>query len=270
MQVSMTVNGQPRSADVEPRMLLVDFLRDTLDLTGTKIGCETSQCGSCTILLDGVSVKSCTVLAVQADGSTITTIEGIAQNGELNPLQEGFWEKHGLQCGFCTPGMVTSLVDLLQRNATPTEPDIRAWLEGNLCRCTGYHNVVQAVYYAIQKMKSPVHLVADTPGKQLYQRQVNYLLAGDADGMVDNNYHDDAIVVAHEFVVKGREALKAHFREYLKWVRIQEVKSTDKFTETDNTIFFEATVRSNHGVVKVFDIWVLNDGKIQYHFTGVR
>ncbi len=270
MQVSMTVNGNKHSGDVEPRILLVDFLRDSLELTGTKVGCETSQCGSCTVLLDGASVKSCTLLAVQADGSDITTVEGMAQNGHLSPIQEGFWEKHGLQCGFCTPGMAVSVLDLLRQNPNPSEAEVRQWLEGNLCRCTGYQNVVRAVHYAAQKMKSSVHMVADTPAKTFYERQVEFLLKGDAEGLVDNNYHDDAMVVSHEFVVKGKEALKEHFRQYLKWVHIQEVKSTDKFTEADNTIFFEATVRSNFGIVHVFDVWVLNDGKIKYHFTGVK
>jgi len=138
---------------VEPRTLLVYYLRDQLNLTGTHVGCDTSQCGACTILMDGVSVKSCTVLAAQADGADITTIEGLAQDGNLHPLQEGFWEKHGLQCGFCTPGMIMSACDLLQRNPNPTEAEIRHGLEGNLCRCTGYQNIVKAVQYAAAKMR---------------------------------------------------------------------------------------------------------------------
>jgi aerobic carbon-monoxide dehydrogenase small subunit len=270
MQVSLTVNGSSHTADVEPRVLLAEVLRDSLGLTGTKIGCETSQCGSCTVLLNGTSVKSCSLLAVQAEGSEITTIEGIAENGHLNAVQEGFWEKHGLQCGFCTPGMVMSIVDLLRANPDPSEADVREWLQGNLCRCTGYQNVVNAVQYAARKMQSSVNLVADTPAKEIYQRQVDFMLKGDAEGLVDSNYHDDAMVVSHEFVVKGKDALKEHFRQYLKWVHIQEVKSTDHFTEADNTIFFEATVRSNFGIVRVFDVWVLNDGKIRYHFTGIK
>jgi aerobic carbon-monoxide dehydrogenase small subunit len=153
MQISLTVNRQTYNLDVMAQMLLVDVLRTTLGLTGTKVGCDTGRCGTCTILLDGVSVKSCTMLAAQADGSELLTIEGLAQNGRLHPLQEGFWEKHGLQCGFCTPGMVMSLLDLLQRNASPSEGEIRNWLEGNLCRCTGYHNVVRAVQYAAEKMQ---------------------------------------------------------------------------------------------------------------------
>jgi len=137
-------------------VLLVDFLRETLGLTGTKIGCDTGQCGTCTVLLDGRSVKSCTMLAVQADGAEVTTIEGLSQEGQLHALQEGFWEMHGVQCGFCTPGMVMALTDLLRHNAHPSERAIRDWLEGNLCRCTGYHNIVRAVQYAAEKLQRSV------------------------------------------------------------------------------------------------------------------
>jgi aerobic carbon-monoxide dehydrogenase small subunit len=151
--ISVTVNGKAHQGEVEPRTLLVHYLRDTLGLTGTHIGCDTSQCGACTVTMDGVSVKSCTVLAAQADGAQITTIEGLAQNGNLHPIQEGFWERHGLQCGFCTPGMIMSAQDLLQRNSNPSEEEIRHALEGNLCRCTGYHNIVRAVQYAAAKMR---------------------------------------------------------------------------------------------------------------------
>ncbi|MCW5853155.1 MAG: (2Fe-2S)-binding protein [Anaerolineae bacterium] len=151
--VNITVNGQQYSHEVEPRLLLVHYLRDVLGMTGTHVGCDTSQCGACTVHIDGVAVKSCTVLAVQADGSRITTIEGLATDGQLHPLQEGFWEKHGLQCGFCTPGMIMSAADLLKRNPNPSEEEIRLGLEGNICRCTGYHNIVRAVQYAAEKMK---------------------------------------------------------------------------------------------------------------------
>lgn len=151
--INVTVNGTEHEADVEPRMLLVDFLRDELDLTGTHVGCDTSQCGACTVHLDGTSVKACTLLAVQADGHEVTTIEGIAENGALHPLQEGFKEKHGLQCGFCTPGMIMSAADLLEHNPDPNEAEIREALEGNYCRCTGYHNIVKAVQYAAKKMR---------------------------------------------------------------------------------------------------------------------
>ena len=146
--VSMTVNGKVRKAQVEPRLLLVHFLREQLHLTGTHIGCDTSQCGACTVLVDGRSAKSCTLFAVQTDGSTITTIEGLAANGELHPLQEGFWEEHGLQCGFCTPGFLMTLTALLRENPDPSEGDVRFALAGNICRCTGYSQLIEAALAA--------------------------------------------------------------------------------------------------------------------------
>jgi carbon-monoxide dehydrogenase small subunit len=152
-QISMTVNGRVRRATVEPRMLLVHFLREHLNLTGTHIGCDTTQCGACTIILDGRSAKSCTIFAAQADGSTITTIEGLATEGQLHPLQEGFWEEHGLQCGYCTPGMIMSAVNLLSENPQPTEREIREGIAGNLCRCTGYQHIVNAIQHAANKSK---------------------------------------------------------------------------------------------------------------------
>lgn len=152
MKIEVTVNGEHQSYDVEPRMLLVHFLRDVVGLTGTHVGCETSLCGACSVMLNGDAVKSCTVLAVQAHGAEITTIEGLAQNGELHPIQEGFWECHGLQCGFCTPGMIIAAHQLLERNPKPSEADIRRGIEGNLCRCTGYQHIVDAVQYASKKM----------------------------------------------------------------------------------------------------------------------
>lgn len=152
-KITVEVNGKSYTKTVESRTLLVHFLRDTLGLTGTNVGCETSLCGACTIIMDGQSVKACTQLAVQADGASVTTIEGLAQNGDLHPIQEGFWEKHGLQCGYCTPGMIMASCDLLQNNPNPSEAEIRHGLEGNLCRCTGYHNIVKAVQYAADKMK---------------------------------------------------------------------------------------------------------------------
>jgi carbon-monoxide dehydrogenase small subunit len=150
--VSITVNGSRRKHSVEARLLLVHYLRETLGLTGTNVGCDTSQCGSCTVLLDGKAVKSCTVLAVQADGSSVTTIEGLAKNGQLHPLQNAFWEKHGLQCGFCTPGMILTACDLIANNPKPTETEIRHGLEGNYCRCTGYQNIVAAVREGATRM----------------------------------------------------------------------------------------------------------------------
>ena len=148
--VAVTVNGERREAEVEPRQLLVYFLRDQLGLTGTNVGCDTSSCGACTVLVDGESVKSCTVLAVQADGCEVTTIEGLAENGELHPVQRAFHEQHALQCGYCTPGFVLAAVSLLHENPHPSEDEIRHGLEGNLCRCTGYHNIVKAVQAAAE------------------------------------------------------------------------------------------------------------------------
>ena len=143
--IALVVNGQRRELDVEPRRLLVQVLREDLDLTGTHVGCDTSQCGACTVHVDGQAVKSCTMLAVQADGSEVRTIEGMATDGELHPLQAAFWEKHGLQCGFCTPGMIMAADDLLQRTTDPSDDEIRHAIEGNICRCTGYHNIVAAI-----------------------------------------------------------------------------------------------------------------------------
>jgi carbon-monoxide dehydrogenase small subunit len=150
--VSMTVNGEARQAEIEPRTLLVQFLRDTLGLTGTHVGCETSQCGACTVLVDGQAVKSCTVLAAQADGAQVTTIEGLAPRGMLHPVQQAFWDEHGLQCGYCTPGMVLSSYALLQVDPNPSESTIRHALEGNICRCTGYVNIIKAVQSAAERL----------------------------------------------------------------------------------------------------------------------
>jgi aerobic carbon-monoxide dehydrogenase small subunit len=150
--VSITVNGQARQSEVEPRTLLVQYLRETLGLTGTHVGCDTSQCGACTVLLDGQAVKACTVLAVQADGQQVTTIEGLARDGDLHPLQRAFWEEHGLQCGFCTPGMIMTAADFLARVPDPTDAQIRHALEGNLCRCTGYQHIVNSVRSAARKL----------------------------------------------------------------------------------------------------------------------
>jgi carbon-monoxide dehydrogenase small subunit len=172
VEIHLSVNGVPHQDEVEPRLLLVHYLRETLGLTGTHVGCDTSQCGACTVLLDGASVKSCTVLAVQADGAEITTIEGVARDGVMHPVQEAFHQEHGLQCGFCTPGMVMSTIDMLQKTPHPTEEQIRAGLEGNLCRCTGYHNIVKAVKAAADKMseatpaepvRAPIHTPIGVP-----------------------------------------------------------------------------------------------------------
>ena len=157
--ISVTINGEQRAADVESRLLLVHFIRETLGLTGTHIGCETTSCGACTVLLDGKAVKSCTIFAVQADGRQIMTVEGLAQGGQLHPIQEGFFEKHGLQCGFCTPGMMMTAYALLEQNHDPSEEQIRWGISGNLCRCTGYVNIVEAIRYAAEKM----HGTAEAP-----------------------------------------------------------------------------------------------------------
>ena len=154
--ITLTVNGKTVSAEVEGRTLLVDFLREHLSLTGTHVGCDTSNCGACVVHVDGLSVKSCTFLAAQADGCEVKTIEGMANGDQLHPIQEGFKEKHGLQCGFCTPGMVMTAADLLNKNPQPTEDEIRRALEGNFCRCTGYHNIVEAIQYAADKMQQQV------------------------------------------------------------------------------------------------------------------
>ena len=154
--INVNVNGHVHHHAVEPRLLLVQYLRDVLRLTGTHVGCDTSSCGSCTILMNGKATKSCTLFAVQAADAKITTIEGLAQNGELHPLQQGFKECHGLQCGFCTPGMIMTSMELLQRNPDPSEEEIRIFLEGNFCRCTGYHNIVKSVQWAANKMKREV------------------------------------------------------------------------------------------------------------------
>ncbi len=151
VSINLKVNGAEQAADVEPRMLLVHFLREQLGLTGTHVGCDTSQCGACTVLVDGKSAKSCTLFAVQADGSDITTIEGVGAGGELHPVQEGFWEEHGLQCGYCTPGMIMSSINLLNENKNPSEQEIREGISGNFCRCTGYQHIVNAIKYAANK-----------------------------------------------------------------------------------------------------------------------
>ena len=150
--ITLTVNGEPQSATIDSRLLLVHYIREQLNLTGTHIGCDTTSCGACTVLVDGRAIKSCTMFAVQADGRAIQTIEGVAADGQLHPLQEGFWEQHGLQCGFCTPGMIMSAKALLEKNPDPTEEEIRWGISGNLCRCTGYQNIVKAIQYAAAKL----------------------------------------------------------------------------------------------------------------------
>jgi aerobic carbon-monoxide dehydrogenase small subunit len=153
MRVNVTINGERRADVVEARMLLVHYIREVVGLTGTHVGCESTLCGACTVLMDGKAVKSCTILAAQADSATVTTVEGLARDGAYHPLQQGFWEEHGLQCGYCTPGMMMAAADLLNRNSDPSEAEIRHAIEGNLCRCTGYQHIVNAIQYAARKMR---------------------------------------------------------------------------------------------------------------------
>jgi aerobic carbon-monoxide dehydrogenase small subunit len=154
MRVNFTINGKQREDEIDSRMLLVHYLREVAELTGTHVGCETTLCGACTVLLDGKAVKSCTVLAAMANGGAITTVEGLASDGKLHPIQEGFWEEHGLQCGYCTPGMMMAAADLLNRNTNPSESEIRHALEGNLCRCTGYQHIIKAIQFAAEKIRA--------------------------------------------------------------------------------------------------------------------
>lgn len=154
VRIELTVNGEKRTGEVEPRMLLVHFIREVLGLTGTHVGCDTSNCGACTVIVDGKAVKSCTMFAVQANGSEILTVEGLARDGKLHPIQEGFWEKHGLQCGYCTPGMMMAAYELLKNNPNPSEEEIRMGISGNLCRCTGYVKIVEAIRYAAEKLRT--------------------------------------------------------------------------------------------------------------------
>ena len=158
--ITVNVNGQDQTEEVDSRLLLVHFIRENLSLTGTHIGCDTTSCGACTVMVDGRSVKSCTMFAVQANGKSVETIEGVANGAELHPLQEGFWEKHGLQCGYCTPGMIISAKHLLSKNANPSEDEIRKGISGNLCRCTGYNKIVEAIQYAAEKMNAPEEATA--------------------------------------------------------------------------------------------------------------
>jgi carbon-monoxide dehydrogenase small subunit len=269
MKVSLNVNRQSHTADVEPRLLLVDLLRDQLGLTGTKVGCDTGQCGACVILMDGVSVKSCALLAVQAEGSDITTIEGLSEFGHLNPLQAGFQAMHAVQCGFCTPGMIVSLTDLIARNLDASEAEIRTWLAGNLCRCTGYENVVLAVKAARDIGHNPAKILADSPLKQVYERYSTHVQAGDLDALLAE-YSQDAILTTFEGVISGQEALKRYFQDYLPAHRDEVVLSTDKFIEALNGFYIEATLRSDGKITHIYNAFVVNDGKITHQFASVK
>lgn len=270
MRVSLTVNHQHHAVDVEPRLLLVDLLRDTLNLTGTKVGCDTGQCGSCVILLDGVSVKSCAMLGVQADGSAITTIEGISEKGSMNPLQVAFQATHAVQCGFCTPGMIVSLTDLLARDPHPSETTIRSWLSGHLCRCTGYENVVRAVNAAQQIAASPAHLYTESPLRTFYDQHVGAMEMGDIDALVEAHYSEDAVLTTFEGIFTGRDALKAYFRDYLTANAGLKIAATERFVEFGDAIYTETVVRTDHGIVHAYNSFVLQDGKITHQFAGVK
>jgi carbon-monoxide dehydrogenase small subunit len=269
MRVKLVVNAKSCEVEVEHRFLLVDLLRGTLGLTGTKVGCDTGQCGSCVVLLNGVSVKSCMVLAAQAEGASVQTIEGMATGGVFTAIQQGFEEEHGLQCGFCTPGMVMATADLLKRNRDPNESQIRSWLEGNLCRCTGYQSVIKAVQHAAKLNNSSVRMIVNTPAKELYEARVKLLIAGDTERLVDEHYHEDAVLVSFDKVVQGKAALKEHFRNFVQWVGLKEVVSTDHFAETPDSYFYEAKAVTRYGTSRVYDAYYLRDRRIVYHFTGV-
>ncbi|NUQ04283.1 MAG: nuclear transport factor 2 family protein [Anaerolineae bacterium] len=270
MRVTFTVNHQSHTLDLEPRVLLVDVLRDHLHLTGVKIGCDTGQCGACVVLMDGVSVKSCALLGVQADGSSITTIEGVSEKGTMNPLQTAFQAAHAVQCGFCTPGMIMSLTDLLARSAQPSEAEIRAWLAGNLCRCTGYENVVRAVNAALQVAGSPAHLVTETPLRKFYDSHLRAMLAGDVDALVDAHYSADAVLTTFEGVISGRDALKTYFRDYLSVHTDLVIAATERFVEFGDSIYTETVVRSARGVTHAYNAFVVQDGRVTHQFAGVK
>ncbi len=269
MQVSVTVNNQTHSAEVEPRLLLVDFLREQVGLTGTKVGCDTGQCGACVVLMDGVSVKSCALIAAQADGSTITTIEGVSAMGHLNALQAGFQAMHAVQCGFCTPGMMMSLSDLIERSPNATEPEIREWLAGNLCRCTGYENVIRAVEASRSIAANPAHMLPDSTFKVLYEQQVIAMQSGDIDAWAEF-YSDDIILTTFEGVISGKEALKGYFADYLNQRRSIEILSTDRFIEAPNAFYVEATVRVDGKVTHIYNEFVVQSGKITHQFASVK
>jgi carbon-monoxide dehydrogenase small subunit len=269
MQVSVTVNNQAHSAEVEPRLLLVDFLRERVGLTGTKVGCDTGQCGACVVMMDGVSVKSCALLAGQADGSSITTIEGVSAMGHMNALQTAFQATHAVQCGFCTPGMIMSLSDLMERSPNADEAEIREWLAGNLCRCTGYENVVRAVQASRNIAANPAHMLADSPFKTLYEQQLMAELAGDVDAWADF-YSDDIVLTTFEGVITGKEALRQYLADYLAQPRTIEIVSTDRFIEADSAFYVEATVRVDGKVTHIYNEFVVQSGKITRQFASVK
>lgn len=268
MRISLTVNQQPHQLEVEPRLLLVDVLRDQLGLTSPKVGCDTGQCGACVVLMDGVSIKSCALLGVQADGHEVTTVEGISPAGRLNPLQAAFQAEHAVQCGFCTPGMILGLTDLLARKSHPSEVEIRQWLAGHLCRCTGYENVVRAVQTAIKAAHSPAHQLPNTPHRQFYDDLLRALDRGDAEALVDTFYHPDAVLTTFEGIHSGREALVAFFRQAI--YQPTDLIATERFVELTDSFYVESLMRTLTGTQHTYNSFVVRDGRISHQFAGVK
>jgi aerobic carbon-monoxide dehydrogenase small subunit len=270
MRISLSVNDTRHDLDVEARMLLVDVLRDHLGVTSPKVGCDTGQCGACVVILDGVSVKSCALLGVQADGGDVTTVEGLSAPGTMNPLQTAFQNAHAVQCGYCTPGMLMSLTDLLARTPHPNEGDIRAWLAGNLCRCTGYENVVRAVQAAVRMSDSPSHQLPDSPHRLLYDRLLTAIAAGDAEALVTACFHDDAVTTTFEGIHAGRDALVAFYRRYLSDHAAVRLIATERFLEFGDQIYVEALLDTPEGPRHTYQAYVVRDGKITHQFAGVK
>lgn len=270
MRIQLTINRAQHELEVEPRLLLVDALRDHVDLTSPKVGCDTGQCGACVVLLDGVSVKSCALLAVQADGATVSTLEGVSEPGTMNPLQTAFGAEHAVQCGFCTSGMIMGLTDMLARNRAPDDAEIRAWLSGHLCRCTGYENVVRAVHTALQIGDSPSHLIVDTPMRVLYDALLRSMAQGDAEALVADHFHDDAVLTTFEGIHEGRDALVAFFRRYLADHGDLSIVATERFVERGDAFYTESLLRSPAGSRHAYNAYVVRDGKITHQFAGVK
>ena len=268
MRISLTVNHQPHQLEVEPRLLLVDLLRDQLGLTSAKVGCDTGQCGACVILMDGVSVKSCALLGVQADGHEVTTVEGISPAGSPNPLQAAFQAEHAVQCGFCTPGMIMGLTDLLARQAHPTDQEIRRWLAGNLCRCTGYENVVRAVQTAIKVAQSPTHQLPNTALRQFYDQLLRAFDLGDAAAFVQTYYHPDAVLTTFEGIHTGQAALEAYFAQIMN--QPIERAATERFVELTDSFYVESLMRTPTGTQHTYNSFVVRDGRISHQFAGVK